>query len=60
MCSTLVNKAAASRLYLKEPISPNNPNLDALNIDNLEVDNLSSQDSDDGRGKNSSTPNATP
>ena len=42
MCSTLVNKAAASRLYLKEPISPDNLDLDALDADNLDRDDLSS------------------
>ena len=42
MCSTLVNKAAASRLYLKEPISPDNPDLDAPDINNLDTDDLGS------------------
>ena len=40
--STLVNKAAVSKLYFKEPISLNNPDLDILDADNLDIDNLSS------------------
>ncbi len=40
--STLVNKVAASKLYLKEPISLNNLGLDALDVGNLDIDNLSS------------------
>ena len=40
--STPVNKAAASRLYLKEPISLNNLDLDTPDVDNLDADDLSS------------------
>ena len=39
---TLANKIAASRLYLKEPISPDNLDSDTLDIDNLDINNLSS------------------
>ena len=35
MCGTPANKAAASRLYLKNPISPDNLDSDTLNTDNL-------------------------
>ena len=55
MRGTLINKAMASRLYFKELISP-----DDLELDDLELDNLSSQDLDDGGGKGSGTPDATP
>ena len=57
---TPVNKTAASRLYLKEPISLDNLDSDTPDTDNLDVNNLSSQDSDNGRAKGSGTPNATP
>ena len=39
---TLANKAAAFRLYLKEPISLDDLDLDALDVDNLNIDDLSS------------------
>ena len=40
MRSTPANKITASRLYLEEPISPDDPELDDLESDNLELDNL--------------------
>ena len=39
---TPTNKAVTSRLYLKEPISPDDLDLDTLDTDNLDIDNLSS------------------
>ena len=53
--NTPANKAVVFRLYLKEPISLNNLDLDALDIDNL-----SSKDLDNSRGEGFSTSNATP
>ena len=38
---TLVNKTAASRLYLKEPISLDNLDLNTPDADNLDINNLS-------------------
>ncbi len=46
------NKAAASKLYLKEPISPDNLDLDNLDLNNPDLNNSG--------GKGSSTPNTTP
>ena len=42
MYSTLANKATASRLHFKEPISLNDLELDDPELDNLKSDNLSS------------------